>query len=71
MLVTVAGLERTALHRDPNGVECDTCGRRLIWDRKDYAAEVASLREAGWTIPNRYDQVALCPAHAATGAGPE
>lgn len=64
MLTVVDGLLRTAMHRDPNGVECDTCGKRVNFDRADYKAELAALAAAGWRIPKGYDEPAYCPEHS-------
>lgn len=63
MLTVVDGLLRTAMHRDPNGVECDTCGKRVNFDRAGYKAELTALAASGWTIPKGYDDPAYCPEH--------
>lgn len=52
MIVTVIGIEKHAsldVHI-PNGIECDACGARLVWDRKDFYANVEMLKSHGWII---------------------
>lgn len=49
MLVQVIGLERHAIQRAPNGVECDSCGLTVSWPRRDYSAAWQALQAEGWT----------------------
>lgn len=55
-LVTIIGLERPAIIRKPNGIQCDGCGKQINWDRKDADAELARLEAEGWSIPDRCPQ---------------
>jgi len=64
--VTVAGIERTALGRNPNGVECDVCKRHVNFERREYRETVDQLRAEGWTIGKTLDDPAFCPEHAPT-----
>lgn len=51
--VTLIGIERNALPRKPNGVECDDCGKTASFDRRLYTAAIAKLRNEGWSIDER------------------
>lgn len=58
MLVTVAGLEMYQKYRNPNGIECDECGKRENWPREEWDENRDRLKDAGWKIS---DMECLCP----------
>jgi len=66
MLVTVIGIERNPIGRNPNGVECDVCKRHVNFERAEYRQTVDALRREGWTIGERMDDPAFCPEHGGT-----
>lgn len=71
MKVTVIGIEKFANLQAANGVECDVCGKRINFDRKESRTALAELVDAGWPVPaNIFDfhTPAYCPDHAKTAA---
>lgn len=59
-ITTVAGIERHAVLRHPNGIECDTCGKQLWHPRTDgERLRRWAYVEHNWRCENGKD---LCPS---------
>lgn len=50
MRTTVDAILREPKGRNPNGVECDSCGKTVNLDRQHYMQDLRTLEAEGWSI---------------------